>query len=685
MSNKEFKRYTITSALPYANGPVHIGHLAGVYVPADIYARFLRLKGRDVAFICGSDEHGVAIELRARKEGVTPQQVVDKYHEQIKKSFEQFGISFDIYSRTSSATHHKTASDFFKKLNDHGKFVEQSSEQFYDPKAKQFLADRYIKGTCPTCSFPEAYGDQCENCGSTLSPAELINPKSMLSGESPVMKETKHWYFPLDQYEEWLRHWIVEEHPEWKSNVAGQCKSWLDNGLRPRPMTRDLDWGIPVPLEGAEGKVLYVWFDAPIGYISATKDWAASVGKNWEDYWKNEDTRLIHFIGKDNIVFHCVIFPALLKADGDYILPDNVPANEFLNLESNKISTSRNWAVWLHEYLEEFPDKQDVLRYVLTANAPETKDNDFTWKDFQTRNNSELVAIFGNFINRAVVLTHKYFDGKIPSRNELTERDEEVIAAIRTYPEKIEKSLEQFRFREASTHLMDLAREGNKYLADTEPWKLIKTDQSRVETIMNIALQLAGSLAILSEPFLPFTSDKLRKMLNQTEVAWSMAGGLGLMADGQQINEGVLLFDKIEDETVEAQVQKLMDTKKANEAANEVPKVAPAKDEVVFDDFMKMDLRVGEIKTAEKVEKSNKLLKFTVDTGLDVRTIVSGVAKHFTAEEMIGRKVVVMSNLAPRKIMGIESQGMLLFAENADGSLKAVSPDKDAENGAGIA
>ncbi len=685
MSNKEFKRYTITSALPYANGPVHIGHLAGVYVPADIYARFLRLKGRDVAFICGSDEHGVAIELRARKEGVTPQQVVDKYHEQIKKSFEQFGISFDIYSRTSSATHHKTASDFFKKLNDHGKFVEQSSEQFYDPKAKQFLADRYIKGTCPTCSFPEAYGDQCENCGSTLSPAELINPKSMLSGESPVMKETKHWYFPLDQYEEWLRHWIVEEHPEWKSNVAGQCKSWLDNGLRPRPMTRDLDWGIPVPVEGAEGKVLYVWFDAPIGYISATKDWAASVGKNWEDYWKSEDTRLIHFIGKDNIVFHCVIFPALLKADGDYILPDNVPANEFLNLESNKISTSRNWAVWLHEYLEEFPDKQDVLRYVLTANAPETKDNDFTWKDFQTRNNSELVAIFGNFINRAVVLTHKYFDGKIPSRNELTERDEEVIAAIRTYPEKIEKSLEQFRFREASTHLMDLAREGNKYLADTEPWKLIKTDQSRVETIMNIALQLAGSLAILSEPFLPFTSDKLRKMLNQTEVAWSMAGGLGLMADGQQINEGVLLFDKIEDETVEGQVQKLMDTKKANEAANEVPKVAPAKDEVVFDDFMKMDLRVGEIKTAEKVEKSNKLLKFTVDTGLDVRTIVSGVAKHFTAEEMIGRKVVVMSNLAPRKIMGIESQGMLLFAENADGSLKAVSPDKDAENGAGIA
>jgi len=684
MSKRDFKRYTITSALPYANGPVHIGHLAGVYVPADIYVRYLRLKGRDVAFICGSDEHGVAITLRARKEGVTPQQVVDKYHEQIKKSFEDFGISFDIYSRTSSKTHHQTASDMFRKLYDDHKFLEQSSEQFYDPKEKQFLADRYIKGTCPTCGFPEAYGDQCESCGSTLSPSELINPKSMLSGESPVMKETRHWYFPLDQYEGWLREWIVEEHKEWKPNVAGQCKSWLDNGLRPRPMTRDLDWGIPVPVEGADGKVLYVWFDAPIGYISATKDWADGAGKNWEDYWKSEDTRLIHFIGKDNIVFHCVIFPALLKAHGDYILPDNVPANEFLNLESNKISTSRNWAVWLHEYLEEFPDKQDVLRYVLTANAPETKDNDFTWKDFQTRNNSELVAIFGNFINRAVVLTHKYYDGKIPTRNELNARDEEFIAAIKTYPGKIEASLEQFKFREALGHLMDLAREGNKYLADNEPWKLIKTDEARVATIMNLALQLAGSLTILSEPFLPFTSAKLRTMLDQKHLDWDKAGSIGLLDDGHQIGEGILLFEKIEDKTVEEQVQKLMDTKKANEAAEQTPQVAPAKEAINFDDFMKMDLRVGEIKTAEKVEKSNKLLKFTVDTGLDQRTIVSGIAKHFTPEEMIGKKVVVMANLAPRKIMGIESQGMLLFAENEDGSLKAVSPDAGAENGATI-
>lgn len=685
MPNKDFKRYTITAALPYANGPVHIGHLAGVYVPADIYVRYLRLKGKDVAFICGSDEHGVAITLRARKEGVTPQQIVDKYHEQIKNSFEKLGISFNIYSRTSSKTHHQTASDYFKDLYENGKFVEQSTEQFYDPKEKQFLADRYIKGTCPTCSFPEAYGDQCESCGSTLSPSELINPKSMLSGEVPVMKETKHWYFPLDQYEEWLRKWILEEHTEWKSNVAGQCKSWLDNGLRPRPMTRDLDWGIPVPVEGAEGKVLYVWFDAPIGYISATKDWAQETDKNWEDYWKDDQTKLVHFIGKDNIVFHCIIFPALLKAEGSYILPENVPANEFLNLESNKISTSRNWAVWLHEYLDEFPDKQDVLRYVLTANAPETKDNDFTWKDFQTRNNSELVAIFGNFVNRAVVLTHKYFEGEVPFTNELLPVDEEAIRAIKTFPEKIENALEQFKFREALAHLIDLARAGNKYLAETEPWKLIKTDQDRVKTIMNIALQLAGSLTILSEPFLPFTSGKLKTMLNQQVMAWDKAGSLDLLAAGQTINEGILLFEKVEDSTVEAQVQKLMDTKKANEADAEQPKVAQAKDEIAFEDFMKMDLRVGEIKTAEKVEKSNKLLKFTVDTGLDQRIIVSGVARHFTPEEMLGKKVVVMANLAPRKIMGIESQGMLLFAENADGSLKAVTPDVSAENGAGIA
>ncbi|MAE84668.1 MAG: methionine--tRNA ligase [Flammeovirgaceae bacterium] len=684
MSDTKYNRYTLTAALPYANGPVHIGHLAGVYVPADIYARFLRLKGKDVAFICGSDEHGVAIELRARKEGVTPQEVVNKYHEQIKSSFENFGISFDIYSRTSSKTHHQTASDYFKKLYENGKFEERSSEQFYDVKEKQFLADRYIKGTCPTCGFAEAYGDQCESCGSTLSPAELINPKSMLSGESPILKETKHWYFPLNQYEDWLREWILEDHKEWKSNVSGQCKSWLDNGLRPRPMTRDLDWGIPVPVEGAEGKVLYVWFDAPIGYISATKDWAANQGKNWEDYWKKDDTRLIHFIGKDNIVFHCVIFPALLKADGDYILPDNVPANEFLNLESNKISTSRNWAVWLHEYLEEFPEKQDVLRYVLTANAPETKDNDFTWKDFQSRNNSELVAIFGNFVNRAVVLTHKYFEGKVPVRVALEPRDLEVVEEIKAFPAKIEASLEQFRFREALNHLMDLARVGNKYLADTEPWKLIKTDESRVATIMNIALQIAGSLTILSEPFLPFTSGKLKAMLNQAKVDWESAGTIELLDAGQVITDPILLFEKIEDTVVEQQVQKLMETKKANEAEASGPNVTPAKEEMTFDDFMKMDLRVGQIKTAEKVEKSNKLLKFTVDTGLDTRTIVSGIAKHFSPEEMIGKKVVVLSNLAPRKIMGIESQGMLLFAENADGDLKAVSPSEDAMNGATI-
>ena len=684
MSDTKYNRYTLTAALPYANGPVHIGHLAGVYVPADIYARFLRLKGKDVAFICGSDEHGVAIELRARKEGVTPQEVVNKYHEQIKSSFENFGISFDIYSRTSSKTHHQTASDYFKKLYENGKFEERSSEQFYDVKEKQFLADRYIKGTCPTCGFAEAYGDQCESCGSTLSPAELINPKSMLSGESPILKETKHWYFPLNQYEDWLREWILEDHKEWKSNVSGQCKSWLDNGLRPRPMTRDLDWGIPVPVEGAEGKVLYVWFDAPIGYISATKDWAANQGKNWEDYWKKDDTRLIHFIGKDNIVFHCVIFPALLKADGDYILPDNVPANEFLNLESNKISTSRNWAVWLHEYLEEFPEKQDVLRYVLTANAPETKDNDFTWKDFQSRNNSELVAIFGNFVNRAVVLTHKYFEGKVPVRVALEPRDLEVVEEIKAFPAKIEASLEQFRFREALNHLMDLARVGNKYLADTEPWKLIKTDESRVATIMNIALQIAGSLTILSEPFLPFTSGKLKAMLNQSKVDWESAGTIELLDAGQVITDPILLFEKIEDTVVEQQVQKLMETKKANEAEASGPNVTPAKEEMTFDDFMKMDLRVGQIKTAEKVEKSNKLLKFTVDTGLDTRTIVSGIAKHFSPEEMIGKKVVVLSNLAPRKIMGIESQGMLLFAENADGDLKAVSPSEDAMNGATI-
>ncbi|MFK7953109.1 MAG: methionine--tRNA ligase [Ekhidna sp.] len=682
---KQYKRHTITAALPYANGPVHIGHLAGVYVPADIYVRYLRNKGEDVAFICGSDEHGVAIELRARKEGKSPQEVVDFYHEQIKGSFEKFGISFNTYSRTSSKTHHETASDYFKKLHEEGKFTETTSEQFYDATENQFLADRYIKGTCPSCSFPDAYGDQCENCGSTLSPSELKNPKSMLSGEAPIMKETKHWYFPLDQYEEWLKQYILEDHKEWKANVYGQCKSWIDNGLQPRPMTRDLKWGIPVPVEGGEGKVLYVWFDAPIGYISATKQWAEMEGKNWEDYWKSDDTRLLHFIGKDNIVFHCVIFPALLKADGSYILPDNVPANEFLNLEGNKISTSRNWAVWLHEYLEEFPEKQDVLRYTLTANAPETKDNDFTWKDFQTRNNSELVAIFGNFVNRAVVLTHKYFGGKVPARNELQPIDEEVITAVKAIPSKLEGSLDQFKFREALANMMELARIGNKYLAETEPWKLIKTDQSRVETILNIALQISANLSILCEPFLPFTSERLLRILNTGSKKWSEAGSMDLLSDEHQMNKAELLFEKIEDKTVEEQVNKLEETKKMNEQENAVPEVQPMKEEIVFDDFMKMDLRVGEIKTAEAVEKSNKLLKFTVDMGSEMRTILSGVAKHFSAEEMVGKKVTVMANLAPRKIMGVESQGMLLFAENSDGKLVAVSPGTDAQNGATIA
>jgi len=682
---KEFKRHTITAALPYANGPVHIGHLAGVYVPSDIYVRYLRNKGEDVAFVCGSDEHGVAIELRARKEGKTPQEVVDFYDKQIRDSFEKFGISFNIYHRTSSKLHHETASEFFEKLYKDGKFTETSSEQFYDQNEKQFLADRYIKGTCPTCSFPEAYGDQCENCGSTLSPSELINPKSMLSGEVPVMKETKHWYFPLDQYEPWLKQWILEDHKEWKANVYGQCKSWIDNGLKPRPMTRDLSWGIPVPVEGAEGKVLYVWFDAPIGYISATKEWAKQEGKNWEDYWKSEDTRLLHFVGKDNIVFHCIIFPALLKAEGSYIVPENVPANEFLNLENNKISTSRNWAVWLHEYLEEFPDKQDVLRYVLTANAPETKDNDFTWKDFQTRNNSELVAIFGNFVNRAVVLTHKYFEGKIPTRGELQPIDNYVIAAIASIPKKIEESLDQFKFREALINMMELARVGNKYLADTEPWKLIKEDESRVGTILNLALQISANLSILCEPFLPFTSKKLNGILNIEAGTWSNAGSVDLLKDAHQMNPPELLFEKIEDAVVETQVNKLLETKKMNEEENNSPELTPLKEEIVFDDFVKMDLRVGEIKTAEAVEKSNKLLKFTVDIGLETRTILSGVSKHFTIEEMIGKKVVVMANLPARKMMGTESEGMLLFAENADGKLVAVNPGNDAENGAVIA
>ena len=681
---KDFQRHTITAALPYANGPIHIGHLAGVYVPADIYVRYLRLKGEDVAFVCGSDEHGVAITLRARKEGITPQQVVDRYHKQIKDSFDAFGISFDIYSRTSSKTHHETAAAFFKDLYDKGVFVEEASEQFFDESAQQFLADRYIKGTCPNCGFEEAYGDQCENCGSTLSPNELIGPKSMLSGEVPVKKLTKHWSFPLDQYEGWLKAWILEGHKEWKSNVYGQCKSWIDGGLRPRPMTRDLDWGIPVPVEGAAGKVLYVWFDAPIGYISATKEWADEQGKNWEDYWKADDTRLLHFIGKDNIVFHCIIFPAILKAQGSFVLPENVPANEFLNLEGNKISTSRNWAVWLHEYLEELPGKQDVLRYVLTANAPETKDNDFTWKDYQSRNNSELVAILGNFVNRAIVLTHKYFDGKVPASGDIQPIDEEVLQAVQRYPAKIGESLDAFRFREALSLMMEVARAGNKYLADTEPWKLIKTDEMRVRTIMHVALQIVANLSVVAEPFLPDTTRKIRGMLGISSLSWTDAGRRDLLVAGQAIEKAQLLFEKIEDPVVEQQVLKLMDTKAQNEKEAAGVAVAPAKEEITYDDFMKMDIRVGEVLAVEKVPKSNKLLKFKIDTGIDQRTILSGVARHFSPEEMIGKKVTVLVNLAPRKIMGVESQGMLLFAENEDGSLKSVAPDTDAENGAGI-
>ena len=682
MTKKKFNRYTITAALPYANGPVHIGHLAGVYLPADIYVRYLRAVGRDVAFIGGSDEHGVAITLKAKKEGKTPQQIVDYYHELIKKSFVSFGISFDIYSRTSSLKHHETASGYFDELYKKGAFEEKESQQFYDEKADQFLADRYIKGICPTCSYAEAYGDQCEDCGSTLSPSELINPKSMLSGEMPIMKPTKHWYFPLNKYENFLREYILRNHKEWKSNVSGQCKSWLDGGLRARPMTRDLDWGIKVPIKGAMGKVLYVWFDAPIGYISATQEWATDKGKNWEDYWKKEDTKLVHFIGKDNIVFHCIIFPSILKAEGSYILPDNVPANEFLNLEGNKISTSRNWAVWLHQYLTDFPDKQDVLRYVLTANAPETKDNDFTWKDFQTRNNSELVAIYGNFINRAVVLTHKFFEGKVPEQQELQKVDEDVLLALTLFPDRISDALEGFKFREALNHLIDLARLGNKYLAETEPWKLIKTDSERVATILNISLQMATSLGLLSKPFLPNTYDKLGRILNFEGLNWKDAGRSDNLNKGVLLGPAILLFEKIEDNVIEAQIKKLMDAKEENEAS--AIQIIPVKKEINYDDFMKMDLRVGEILTAESVPKSNKLLKFTVDTGLDQRTIVSGVAKHFRSHEMIGKKVTVLLNLAPRKIMGITSEGMLLFAENEDGSLKSVTPDTTATNGAGI-
>ena len=682
-------RYTITSALPYANGPVHIGHLAGVYVPADIYARFLRSKGENVLFIGGSDEHGVPITIRAKKEGVTPQQVVDKYHVQIKQSFEELGISFDIYSRTSSKIHAETSSEYFKKLYEDGKFIEQTSEQYYDPKAEQFLADRYIVGTCPKCGNENAYGDQCEKCGSTLSPSELINPRSTLSGEKPVMKSTKHWFLPLDQYEPWLKQWILEDHKNWKTNVYGQCKSWLDQGLQPRAVTRDLDWGVPVPVAGAEGKVLYVWFDAPIGYISAAKDYFKNsaikpIHKNntWEDFWKKDDTKLVHFIGKDNIVFHCIIFPAMLKAEGSYILPDNVPANEFMNLEGDKISTSRNWAVWLHEYLEEFKGKQDVLRYALCANAPETKDNDFTWRDFQARNNNELVAIYGNFVNRALVLTHKYYDGKVPALGKQEAADEGVIMMLKEFPAKIAASIEQYRFREALGSMMDLARLGNKYLADTEPWKIYKENPERVKTILHIGLQIAANLAIVSEPFIPFTSAKLFTMLNLKANTWDNAGTIDLLKAGDQLNPAELLFDKMEDATIEAQVKKLEDTKQANLLANAA--VKPLKENVSFDDFAKMDIRVATIIAAEKVAKTKKLLKLTLKTGIDERTVVSGIAEHFEPEAIIGQQVSLLANLAPREIKGILSQGMILMAEDGDGSLKFVQPGSTVNAGSMI-
>ena len=673
----KFKRNLITTALPYANGPVHIGHLAGVYVPADIYVRYLRKKGENVAFIGGSDEHGVPITIKAQKEGVTPQDIVDRYHKIIKDSFEELGISFDIYSRTSSKTQHELSSAFFKKLYDEGKFIEKTSMQFYDEKAGQFLADRYIVGKCPHCGNERAYGDQCEACGTSLNATDLIDPVSAITGNKPELKETKHWYLPLDQYEGWLKEWILEEHKEWKPNVYGQCKSWLDNGLQPRAVTRDLDWGVPVPIEGAEGKVLYVWFDAPIGYISATKD----LTPEWEKYWKDPETRMIHFIGKDNIVFHCIIFPAMLKADGSYILPDNVPANEFLNLEEDKISTSRNWAVWLHEYLVEFPGKQDVLRYVLTANAPETKDNDFTWKDFQTRNNSELVAIYGNFINRTLVLTQKYFANRVPERGELTDYDKEVLAEIPQIVERVEKSLETFHFRDALKEAMNLARLGNKYLADTEPWKVIKTDEGRVKTILNICLQISANLSTLMEPFMPFSSQKLREFMNIDVIDWGKMGD-GVIPAGHELGEAGLLFEKIEDATIQAQIDKLLATKKANEMAS--VKAAPAKENIQYEDFMKMDIRVGTIIAAEKVAKTKKLMKLTVDTGIDERTIVSGIAEHYTPEEVIGRQVSVLVNLEPKPLKGIVSQGMILMAENADGTLSFVSPDKEVKPGSEV-
>lgn len=671
--SRQFSRTLITSALPYANGPVHIGHLAGVYVPADIYARYLRLKGEEVLFIGGSDEHGIPITIKARKEGVTPQDIVDRYHGMISKSFEQFGITFDIYSRTTSEIHKKTASDFFRTLYDKGEFTELESEQYYDEEAGQYLADRYITGSCPHCGNENAYGDQCEQCGTSLSPTELINPKSALSGSVPVMRTTKHWYLPLDKHEAWLRQWILEDHKEWRSNVYGQCKSWLDLGLQPRAVSRDLDWGVPVPVEGAEGKVLYVWFDAPIGYISNTRE---LLPDSWEKWWKQEDTKLVHFIGKDNIVFHCIVFPAMLKAEGSFILPDNVPSNEFLNLEGDKISTSRNWAVWLHEYLEEFPGKQDVLRYALTANAPETKDNDFTWKDFQARNNNELVAVLGNFVNRALVLTQKYFDNKVPAAGELTDYDRETIAAAEKVKDSVEQLLETYHFRDAQREAMNLARIGNKYLADCEPWKTAKNDMERTATILHIALQITANLSIVCEPFLPFSAEKLRTFLQTEKLPWEQLGRFDLLPEGHQLGKAELLFEKIEDATIEQQVQKLLDTKKANEA--EAYRAKPVKEHIQFDIFEKLDIRVGTVLECEKVPKADKLLRFLLDDGLEKRTILSGIAAHYpNPQELVGRQVCFIANLEPRKLRGILSEGMILSAENSDGTLALVSPTKE--------
>jgi len=672
----DYKRFLVTAALPYANGPVHIGHLAGVYVPADIYTRYLRQNGKDVLFICGSDEHGVPITLKAKMEGITPQDVVDRYHQLNKDAFSRFGIGFDIYHRTSAPIHHQTASDFFRKLNDAGEFVEKTSEQFFDEANQQFLADRYITGTCPHCGNEKAYGDQCEKCGTSLSPMDLINPKSMLSGNAPILKETKHWYLPLDKHEAWLKKWILEDHTEWRSNVYGQCKSWLDQGLQPRAVSRDLDWGVPVPVEGAEGKVLYVWFDAPIGYISATRE----LTPDWEKYWKSEDSRLIHFIGKDNIVFHCIIFPAMLKAHGEYILPDNVPANEFLNLENEKISTSRNWAVWLHEYLDEFPGKQDVLRYVLTANAPEAKDNDFTWKDFQTRNNNELVAVLGNFVNRTLVLTQKYFDGKCPQAGALNEYDKTTLSEISSIRSRVEQSLEAFRIREALNEAMSLARLGNKYLAETEPWKLFPTDPLRVATILNVSLQITANISILMDSFLPFTMSQLRTYLNIPAMPWSAIGSTDLVKSGHQMEKPGLLFEKIEDSQVDFQVNKLLETKKANEA--KAAGLATSKATISFDAFSSMDIRIATILEAEKVPKTLKLMKLKVDTGLDIRTIVSGIAGHFEPQALIGKQITLLANLEPRMIKGIESKGMILLAEDNQGRLIFVTPEQAIQNGA---